>query len=81
MNKLRKLGKVTFVDTGIGASKGAFIEDLSDKLNITVETKSLSPTSKVYVPMELLQNLKLKQGQLVEFEEENNVATEIKSLA
>lgn len=78
MFKPGRLGKVTFIDTITDTSKGAFVVDLSD---IAEEKKSLSPSSKVFVPMELLQNLNLKVGQLVEFEEENNVATAIKPLA
>ena len=78
MYKPSRLGKVTFVDTGAGSSKGAFVEDLTDK---TEEKVSLSPTSKVFVPMELLASLNLKEGQLVEFEEDNNVATKIRPLS
>lgn len=81
MFKPTKLGRVTFVGTGIDTSKGALIEDLSDRESPEKEKKSPSPPLKVFVPGELLRNFMLKEGQLVEFEEENNVATVIRPLS
>jgi len=64
-----KLGKVTFTDP----TTGAFVEDLSDKA---------AAPAKVFVPADLIKSkaLTLKEGELVEFEEENNTAVEIKPL-
>jgi len=81
MFKPTKLGRVTFVGTGIDTSKGALIVDLSDMQSPEQEKKSPSPPLKVFVPEELLKNFTLKEDQLVEFEEENNVVTVIRPLS
>lgn len=75
--KKTKVGKVTWVEP----SKGAFIEDISEG-DVALQIKqSFSPTSQVFVPSELLENRILKEGQLIEYEEEDNVATKVEPLA
>ena len=75
--KETKVGTVTWVDS----IKGAFIEDLS-KSDLAERTKqSFSPASQVFAPSEVIKNVVLKVGQLVQYEEEDNVATTVEPLA
>lgn len=72
-----KVGKVTWCNP----LSGAFIEDLdTGNGNLSLE-KSTLPTTQVYVPRRLLQNVSLIEGQLVRYSEENAIATSIEPLA
>ena len=77
-SKPSKIGTVTFYSS----TSGAFVQDLSDEGETQrQEKKGFSPASQVFVPAELIGNVALEEGQLVEFEEEDNVATNITPLA
>ena len=83
MFKPTKLGRVIFVSTEKGNLKGALIEDISDRQSLRAEKRADSPPVKLLVPEELLIDLKLvlKEGQIVEFEEENDTVIKIHTLS
>jgi hypothetical protein len=72
-----KVGRVTWVDS----AKGAFIEDLSEEETMQQAKQSFSPGSQVFVPSEMMKGVALKEGQMVQYEEEDNVAVRVKPLA
>jgi cold shock CspA family protein len=77
-SKPTKIGTVTFYNS----DSGAFIQDLSESEPIQKQQrKGFSPASQVFVPAELIKDLGIEEGQLVEFEEENNVALNVTPLA
>ena len=63
------------------STKGAFIEDLSKSESVEQIKQSFSPVSQVFVPSEVIKNVALKVGQLVQYEEEDNMATTVEPLA
>ncbi len=73
-----KLGTVTWVDS----SKGAFIEELSENDMAKNTKQSFSPASQVFVPIDLIKSMKMeiKEGMMVQYEEEDNVATKVETL-
>jgi hypothetical protein len=75
--KAIKVGTVTWVDS----TKGAFIEDLSREEAVKHVKQSFSPAKQVFVPTELIKDVVLKVGQMVRYEEEDNVATRVEPLA
>lgn len=78
MNKL-KLGEITWYDP----TAGAFIEERSNPsaLESTAQSKAyFSSGAQVFAPTELIKSMILREGQLVQFEEVDKIATRIEPL-
>ena len=74
-----KVGTVTWADS----SKGAFIEELPENNMISNVRQSFSPASQVFVPNKLLldKGINIKEGMLVQYEEEDDIATKVEPLS